>query len=270
MPPQGLRPHTHEERQQVALQLLEGWRRTFAGRLVAVASTASFARGSDRLYSDLELVVFLRDLPGPDDDQYLQRVVGGLLIEAEYVTEASYLERYEVLPHDWYFSGSAPLHPLYNAPVIDCVRAARDAIVYPEEAYLLRAAERFLDVQESFGKVLSAVSVRDRSAVPLLVADAVTQALITLSFLNRRPFTTLATFVPEGRAFTEKPSGFDDLLDIVEEGCFDELDQIGEVIQRVFVGFEEMFDTRGHVLYDKSLDPALPNRSYTSGFSQGR
>jgi len=141
---------------------------------------------------------------------------------------------------------------------VDRVRATRDAIAYTSDAFLLRAAERFLDVQESFGKVLSAVSTHDRSAVPLLIADAVTQALITLSFLNRRPSTTLATFVPEGRAFPEKPSGFD------------ELDQIREVIQRVFVGFEEMFDTRGHVLYDKSLDPALPNRSYTSGSSQGR
>ena len=153
---------------------------------------------------------------------------------------------------------------------MDRVRATRDAITYTREAFLLRAAERFLDVQESFGKVLSAVSAHDRSAVPLLVADAVTQALIALSFLNRRPFTTLATFLPEGRAFTEKPSGFDALLDILTEGQFDELDEIREVIQRVFVGFEDMFDIRGHVLYDKSLDPTLPNKSYTSGSSQGR
>jgi len=270
VPPQGLRPHTHEERQQVALDLLNGWRGAFGSRLVAVASTASFARGDDRSYSDLELVVFLRDLPGPDDDRNFQRIVGGLLVEAEYVTEASYLERYRILSRDWYFSGAAPLRPLFNAQVVERVRAARDAITYTSDAFLLRAAERFLDVQESFGKVLSAVSTHDRSAVPLLVADAVTQALITLSFLNRRPFTTLAAFVPEGRAFTEKPSGFDDLLDLLEKGRFDELDRIREVIQHVFVGFEEMFDVRGHVLYDESFDPALPNRNYTSGSSQGR
>jgi hypothetical protein len=45
---------------------------------------------------------------------------------------------------------------------------------------------------------------------------------------------------------------------------------MGEVIKRVFVGFEEMFDVRGHALYDERLDPALPNRRYTSGSGQGR
>ena len=270
MQPRGLRTHTHEERARVARRLLDGWRRVFGDRLVAVASTASFARGDDRPYSDLELVVFLRDRPGPDDDPYFQRIVGGLLVEAEYVTEAGYLERYRALPREWYLSGSAPLRPLYNAPVVDRVRTARDAIVHTDEAFVLRAAERFLDVQESFGKVLGAVSARDRSAIPLLVADAVTQALITLSFLNRRPFTTLATFMSEGRAFTAKPSHLDALLDVLGGGRFDDLSEIREVILRVFAGFEEMFDARGYVLYDGDLNPGLPNKGYPSEPNRGR
>lgn len=265
MPPQGLRPHTHADRARVARLLVDGWRRAFGARLVAVAATASFARDADRPYSDLELVVFLRALPAAEDDPYLQRIVDGLLVEAEYVTEASYLARYRVLPRDWYFAGAAPLQPLLNAPFVERVRAARDGIAYPDEAFLRRAAERFLDVQESFGKVLSAVAVQDRSAVPLLVADAVTQALLTLSFLNRRPFTTLATFVAEGRRFAVQPDGFGALLDVLQEGRFDDLDGVRAATLRVFAGFEALFAARGAALYDDSLDPARPNKRYTLG-----
>ncbi|HEX2208027.1 MAG TPA: nucleotidyltransferase domain-containing protein [Longimicrobium sp.] len=83
MPPESLKPHTRAEREAAATALIPLWQRKFGHGLLAVAATGSFARGDDRAYSDLELLVFLRDMPGPGEDPYLQRVVDGMLVEAE-------------------------------------------------------------------------------------------------------------------------------------------------------------------------------------------
>ncbi len=58
MHPTGLRPHTHEERMVVARALVPRLRDRFGDGLRAVALSGSVARGDDRAFSDLELVVF--------------------------------------------------------------------------------------------------------------------------------------------------------------------------------------------------------------------
>lgn len=98
--PESLKPHTRAEREAVARALIPLLGRKFGDGLLAVAATGSFARGDDRAYSDLELVVFLQSMPGPDEDPYLQRIVGGMLVEAEYLTEDAYVARNATLSAD--------------------------------------------------------------------------------------------------------------------------------------------------------------------------
>ncbi|HST57366.1 MAG TPA: nucleotidyltransferase domain-containing protein, partial [Longimicrobium sp.] len=142
MHPTGLRPHTHEERMVVARALVPRLRDRFGDGLRAVALSGSVARGDDRAFSDLELVVFLRDPPPADEDPYLQRVVDGMLVEAEYVTEADYLARYEKLAADWYLAASERLVPLDNAELVERIARQVGAIRHPRAHFLLRAGRR--------------------------------------------------------------------------------------------------------------------------------
>ena len=88
----GLKPHTRSQRLETAQVLVPLFERKFGDNLLAVALTASMARGDDQPYSDLELDVFLRQLPPQGEDRYLQRIVDGLLVEAVYYTPESYLQ----------------------------------------------------------------------------------------------------------------------------------------------------------------------------------
>ena len=83
---QGLKPHTREERLAIAHALIPLFEQKFGDNLIAVALVASGAREADRAYSDLEMTVFLHEVP-TDGDPYLQRVYDGMLIEVEYMTE---------------------------------------------------------------------------------------------------------------------------------------------------------------------------------------
>lgn len=206
------------------------------------------------------MVVFLRDPPPPGEDAYLQRVVDGMLVEAVYLTEAAYVAGHAAVAPDWYLAASERLLPLHNPGLIERIVERVRAFRPPREAFLRRAGRRFVEVQESFGKVLSALDAGDREAVGLLLWDAVHHALVTLAFLNERPFTTFARFIPEARALPRTPPGLDALLDRVVEGRFTEADDLREGLMTVFAGMEAMFAAEGVAVDDASLDPALPNR----------
>ena len=208
MTPQGLKPHSHAQRQAIVSQLVPLWREKFGDNLLAVATAASFARGSDHAYSDLEFVVFLTESPPENEDQYLQRIVDGLLVEAVYVTEESYLREYLTLSADWHVSSTAVLGGVYNPEFVDSLTQRIRAMHYPRVHFVARAARRFYEVQESFGKVLTAVEQRNTEGVALLLFDATLNLLATLAFLNQQPFVTFATFVSHARGFKTKPARF--------------------------------------------------------------
>lgn len=260
MAPESLKPHTRAEREAVARRLIPMWRRKFGDGLLAVAATGSFARGDDRAYSDLELIVFLQTMPGPDEDPYLQRIVGGMLVEAEYVTEEAYVRRYASLSADWFLAGSAPLLPLHNPDFIERVARRVDTIRYPRAQFLAKAARRFVEVQEASAKVLGAIEEQDREAIPLLFFDAVMHVLVTLSFLNQRPFTTFARFIPEGREMPRAPTRLGEMLDVAVEGRYQNLQHLRDVILAVVQGLEEQFRDEDFAFADAYLDPNLPNR----------
>ncbi|HEV3050540.1 MAG TPA: hypothetical protein VGX50_09540, partial [Longimicrobium sp.] len=250
MPPESLKPHTRADRQAVARTLIPLWQRKFGEGLLAVAATGSFARGDDQAYSDLELVVFVREMPGAGENAYLQRIVDGMLVEAEYLTEEAYLQRYASVSADWFLAGSAPLLPLHNAPFVQRIARRVAEIRYPREQFLRRAGRRFIEVQEASGKVLSAIEAADRSAIPLLLFDAVMHILVTLSFLNQRPFTTFARFIDEGRALPHTPARLGELLDVAVEGRYHDQKHLRGVILDVVEGLEQQFWAEGVAVVD--------------------
>lgn len=253
----GLKPHTHAERQDVVDRLLPLWQRKFGANLLGVAACASFARAQDKPFSDLELDVFLHEMLPPSEKHYYQAIVDGLLIEAVYTTPALYLAEFESISKDWYISGSDVLVPVLNAPLIDELNQMRTAIQYPRQDFVQQAARIFVEVQEAVGKVLNAVEVEHSSAVGLLLWDAVRQMLIVLAFLNQHAYTTLASFICEAQGFDLKPTSFDDLLDMVTEGAYQDFDLVRSTVEQVFAGFEEIFFAEGITLYQSSLEDDL-------------
>ncbi len=139
----GLKPHTHTERAALIEQLIPLWQQKFGDNLLGIGACASFARGKDQAYSDLELDLFVKELPA-DKESYFQRVVDGLLIEVIYHTPEDFLrERTGITPH-WHMSASDRLLPVYNAPFIDTLMQQVQAIQHSEAEYLPRRGRRAL------------------------------------------------------------------------------------------------------------------------------
>ena len=259
---QGLKPHTHAERGAIIRELIPLFQRKFGERLLAIAAAASYARGDDQAYSDLELTVFLTEMPEAGEDKYLRRIFDGMLVEAEYMTREEFLRAHQTPSRQWFLAGSAAYLSVFNEPFVEQLLEEVRAFRPTREHLTGRAGEHFHEVQESFGKVLNAVARADSETVGLLLFDAVLHSLITLSFFNEKPFTTFATFIKEGRGFARKPPCFDELLDLISEGVYRDLPRVKEVLLAVFEGFEELFAAEGLTLYDDTLDPNVPNRRH--------
>lgn len=78
--------------------------------------------------------------------------------------------------------------------------------------------------------------------------------LISLSLLNQKPYTTFARFVSEARAFAVKPPDFDNLLDLIVQGAYQDLPELEKIVISVFSQFEEIFEIQGVDLYDDVID----------------
>lgn len=179
----GIRRHSHEERLRMVEQLVEFWQKKFTDNLLGVAIGASVARGEDQAYSDLELDVFLQEKPTKREDQYLQRVVDGMLIEAIYHTPEEYIKERETIPYHWHLSASDQWTVVYNPVFFDELKNKLSAIHYSDADFISVATRKRYQLQESFCKVLNAVEVDNREGISLLLMDAALNLLEVLAYL---------------------------------------------------------------------------------------
>lgn len=257
----GIRAHSREERMAVVDQLIPLWKKKFGDNLLGIAIGASVARGEDQAYSDLELDIFLHEKPEKREEQYLQRVVDGMLIEAIYHTPEEFLREREIIPSHWYLSASDRWKVVYGQEFFEDLLKKMKGIQHSKEDILAAASRNRYELQESFGKVLNAVEMKNHEGISLLLMDAVLHLLQILSFVNQQPFTTFSQFISEAREFQIKPERFDDLLDLLVNGTYQELEELKEICIVVFGGLEDIFRQYGIELYGDVLDPNLPNHT---------
>jgi len=257
----GIKAHSREERMAVVDQLIPMWKKKFGDNLLGIAVSASVARGEDQAYSDLELDVFLRKKPEKREEQYLQRVVDGMLIEAIYHTPEEFFMERETIAAHWYLSASDQWMVAYGQEFFDNLLNKMKDNQHSKQEFLATATRSRYELQESFCKVLNAVEMKNHAGISLLLMDAVLHLLQILSFINQQPFTTFSQFISEARDFKIKPERFDELLDLLVNGTYQELELVREICTVVFGGLENIFRQYGIELYDDVLDPNLPNRT---------
>lgn len=246
----GLKKYTHQDRQHIVEEILPQIREKFGDNLIALAAQGSFARNEDLDYSDLELIAFVKKMP--EGRHGIGRIRDGLLIELVWVTREEYIAETLEVTKMWYLSASDQLLPIINAEFINELSEYRTKNL--KEKCLAEAKRHWNEVQESTSKVLNAIKAENRDGLPLVLFDMTLHFLISLSLLNQTPYTTFARFVSEARLFEIKPPKFDDLLDLIVQGAYNDLHHLENLIVIVFSQFEVIFENLGIELYDDQID----------------
>lgn len=252
----GLQKYSHKDRERVIKEMIPLIKKKFGKNLIALAAQASFARNEDFGYSDLELIAFVREMPRGKTWAGMGKVRNGLLVELVWMTKDSYIKTVKEPTPDWFLSGSDKLLPIINKPFID--RLNNYKVKNLKEKCHKQIIHHFGDLQESTAKVLNAITKRNKLGISLLVFDMCNYMLITLTFLNQKPYTTFAKFIEEAKKFKKKPEHFDDLLQIIIEGKYQDFAKLQKVVEQVFTEFENIFDELGFDFYYDNVDPNKP------------
>ncbi|MGD8978660.1 MAG: kanamycin nucleotidyltransferase C-terminal domain-containing protein [candidate division WOR-3 bacterium] len=246
-----MKRHTHKERAALLKDVIVPMLRKQLGKnLVAIAADGSFARHEDKGYSDLELMIFVKDskhLPNG-----FSKIHDGMLIEGLFVTEQEYRRMIHEPNRDWFIAGSDILSPLINHAFIDRLnnyRAPRLAQKCDQAAL-----DMLNEVQESFGKMFNAIEQDNHENLFPILSDAVLCVLKQLAYINRRPYTSLNTIMTEARTLKVKPRGFDEFFEIVTNGEYHRLPILKNCAQRLFLGIEDFFTKKySSNFYDDDL-----------------
>jgi len=250
----GLKKHSHQDRKKVIQELVPLIKKKFGDNLVALAADASYARGEDFDYSDLELFAFVKKMPEGKSLEGMSRIRDGMLIELVWTTRETYLAKVKEVTAEWYIAGSDMLLPIINEEFIAELNTY--TVENLKEKCLKEAVRFWPKVQESTAKVLNAVTRENRDGLPLLLFYLLEHMLAELSFLNQTPYITMVKFIPQARSFPVKPARFDEFLDLIVSGGYTDLLLLKELSEEVFGGFEDIFDELGVEIYHTSIDPA--------------
>ena len=93
-----LKKHTHEERLELSRQLSKQIVDTYGDKVVSVLVTGSTAKNLDRPYSDLEMIVIVRDGVEIPIAQYIH---DGMSIQIDYVEGSSFLKDVQRITFNW-------------------------------------------------------------------------------------------------------------------------------------------------------------------------
>ena len=248
----GIKKHTHADREKIINEMVPLIKDKFGDNLVALAAQASYARGDDADYSDLELTAFLKEMPEGKNTQGMSVIKDGMLIELQWTTRKLYISEVKEPAEEWYIAGSDVLLPLINEEFISELNSYK--IENLKEKCLKQGVRHWPSVQESTTKLLNAINQENREGIPLLVFYVLKDTLISLSFLNRTPYTTAGKFIAEARNFQLKPGRYDEFLDMVVDGKYGDLELLKELTVSIFEKFERIFEELGSTLYDDSPD----------------
>ncbi|MDH4210677.1 MAG: hypothetical protein OEV79_04445, partial [candidate division WOR-3 bacterium] len=225
-------------------------RRELGDNLVAIAADGSFARNEDTGYSDLELMIFVREkgkLP-----HGFSKVYDGMLVEGLFVTKREYHNMIHEPNALWFIAGSDVLLPLMNKTFVQ--RLERYRVRNRASKCAAIAQESIYEVQEAFGKLFNAIDSRNRENLFVVLSDVVVSVLKLLAFINQKPYTSSKKFITEAKKFRKKLEGFDEFIELVTGGGFPDWISLDRSAAQLFKGIENYFKvTYAGKIYDDDL-----------------
>ena len=254
----GLKKYTHRERSSVIKKLVVPILKKELGRnLIAIAACGSYARNEDSDFSDIELMIFVKNKKNLPFG--FGKILDGVLIEGCFVTEEDYYKNTLDVNKYWFISGSDRLKAITNPAFIKKVQ--RYKVKNLSKKCFEHSKELLFEIQESFGKLFTAIKKKNKENIFLILAEVVMQVLKLMAFINETPYKTMGSFVTQAKNFKIKPKGFDGFIEIIINGKFVNLAILEKRSKILFAGIEEFFRSKiGENIYDSDLSTILKKK----------
>ncbi|GAB4554082.1 MAG: aminoglycoside O-nucleotidyltransferase ANT(4')-Ia [Anaerolineales bacterium] len=221
--------------------------------VLAIGLYGSLARGTDGPYSDIEMYCVVR---GEGIDTSYEWAEGAWKAEVNLQSAqglaawAAELDEFWPLTH----GSCVNILPLYDPTrFFESLRGA--VFDHPDEAYddLIRGVI-VGELYEFLGKIRNAAASGKTENLSTLAVEMAQYGAYLIGLANRTLYTSSATMFSESRALADKPSGYDQLCELVTSGRLESPPHIVRAADRFWEGIEAWAGEKSIPIYQNLKD----------------
>lgn len=243
-----LKPYTHDQKQNVFDELIPKIKKHFGENLVAVATLPSFSTAYDLLYSDLEIIVFIKE--GTSGGRGI--IYKGLLIEVYWQTLQFHLENLETLENDCWETDTKNMKAVVNPDFISKIKSYR--IPNKKVRYAKRSKLIWNQYQEATGKLLNEIEKENTENVGFLFFEMIKVLVRLLASINETSFQSASSYLDEVKTFDFKPNSLNNLIDIVVDGSYQDVQSLETIVIKVYEELETIMEEVGFAISQDRFD----------------
>ena len=206
-----LRKFTHDDRLRIAHHIADRVVEKYGNNVLAVYVCGSTSKKLDRAFSDLELIVVVRDRAEVSMKYYL---LGGLIIQTEYLNSSKILRDAEQFSDNWHWVADQYRNRIVLYERDEWFKRLNDAVAKSDKRDSHEALRKSLMMMtESVAILRNDVLTNDKVGVLMRGRVLAEDAARILFLLNRRYVTTTSWFWKIAFDLPDKPKDFKKLVE---------------------------------------------------------
>ena len=206
-----LRKFTHDDRLRIAHHIADRVVEKYGSNILAVYVCGSTSKKLDRAYSDLELIVVVRDRVEMSMKYYLH---GGLIIQIEYLNSSKMLRDAEQFGDNWLWVADQYRNRIVLYERDEWFKQLNDAVAKSDKRDSHEALRKsFMMMTESMAVLRNDVLTNDKVGVLMRGRVLAEDAARILFLINRRYVTTTSWFWKIAFDLPDKPKDFKKLVE---------------------------------------------------------
>lgn len=246
-----LRRFTHEERLSTGRQISKCVLDKYGDNVLAVFVSGSTAKQLDRPYSDLEMIVVVRDGATIPSKYYVHR---GLVVEVDYRQESDFLTAARVLTRNWPMEADQYRNRIVLFERENWTTRLNQAVADNESAdasEVLRLAA--VELTEDLCVLLNARITGDVVGIRSRGRDIAGDAARLVVLLNRRYVTTTSWYWKQAFECPWKPKDFEKLVRVSAGFTPATPEEVAEAAERLYSEVIEVARLRGVAIESNEL-----------------
>lgn len=233
----GPQPMTHDERLALAHEIAAQLRAHYGDDLLALGLYGSLARGTDGLYSDIEMFCILQ---GKEIDYSHEWTTGPWKAEVDLMSKDMIFADAAELDGNWAMTHGSYAHvlPLYDPggffPTLAKVVTAHTDEAYNNILHTLIVGE----IYEMVGKIRNAQAYNDPSSLPFFVMQLALYGAWLIGLANRHLYASASRMFADSLTLPNRPAGYDELCQTMLSGALSEPEKLIELANQFWEGVE--------------------------------
>ena len=247
-------PTQRADRFNLAEQIVQRILTVRGEQVLAIGLYGSLARGTDQLYSDIEMKCVLNT----NAEDYSQEWVEcGCKVEVNFESEDVILSEAATVDEGWAITHGAyfDLKPLYGNN--DFFIKLKDALRSPSQELFAAAVREIIvgNIYEEICKLRNSRLEGNIGYLPVLACEIAQQGALAIGLAHKKCYSTRALVLQESLEFENRPDSYEKLCQIVMEGNLNDFDAVTTTLEMFWVGLVKWAEENDFNLEKRCIAP---------------